>query len=40
MLRFLLAGLVTVCGLVLLFVASFGDPSSALRDIQAILPVI
>ena len=26
MLQFLLAGLVTVCGLVLLFVASFGDP--------------
>ena len=39
MLRFLLAGLVVVCGVVLLFVASFGDPQAAIREVQSILPV-
>jgi Skp family chaperone for outer membrane proteins len=37
--RFLAAGLVTVCGVVLLFAASFGDPQVILRDAQALLPV-
>src|ERR1700751_4116259 len=40
MLRFLLAGLITVAGVVLLFVASFGDPNTALRDLRTMLPVI
>ena len=38
--RFLLAGLVTVCGLVLLFMASMGDPMTELHDVRAFLPVI
>jgi hypothetical protein len=38
--RFLLAGLVTVCGLVLLFMASMGDPMTELRDARRLLPVI
>jgi hypothetical protein len=38
--RFLLAGLVTVCGVILLFVASFGDPHTALRDVSAALPLV
>lgn len=38
--RFLLAGLVTVCGLVLLFMASMGDPMTELHDARALLPVI
>ena len=33
--RFLLAGLSTVGGLVLLFVASFGDPMSIMRDLRS-----
>ena len=37
--RFLAAGLVTVCGVVLLFAASFGDPQVMLRDARALLPV-
>ncbi len=39
MLRFLLAGMVVICGVVLLFVVSFGDPQSAVREVQSILPV-
>lgn len=38
--RFLLAGLVTVCGLVLLFMASMGDPMTELHDARTLLPVI
>lgn len=38
--RFLLAGLVTVCGLLLLFVASFGNPHTTFADIRSMLPVI
>jgi hypothetical protein len=38
--RFLFAGLVTVGGVVLLFVASFGDPSAALREVRSMLPVV
>ena len=38
--RFVLAGMITVSGVVLLFVASFGDPSAALRDVRALLPVV
>jgi hypothetical protein len=38
--RFVLAGMITVSGVVLLFVASFGDPSTALRDVRALLPVV
>jgi hypothetical protein len=37
--RFLAAGMVTVCGVVLLFAASFGDPQVMLRDARALLPV-
>ena len=33
--RFLLAGLGTVGGLVLLFVGSFGDPATILRDLRS-----
>jgi hypothetical protein len=40
MLRFMFAGLITVAGVVLLFVASFGDPNTALRDLGNMLPVI
>jgi hypothetical protein len=32
--RFLLAGLLACCGLVLLFIASFGDPTARLRDLH------
>ncbi len=38
--RFLLAGLVTVCGVILLFMASFGDPHMALRGVTAALPLV
>ena len=38
--RFLFAGLATVAGLVLLFIASFGDPTPILRQVGAVASLI
>ena len=40
MLRFLFGGLATVAGIVLLFVASFGDPAAVLHWAQTTLPFV
>src|SRR3954469_11069690 len=36
---FVLAGLITVSGLLLLFVGSFGDPTTALGDLRSVFTV-